>query len=106
MKIFISGPITGIDNYREEFKTRQTFLEAIGYNVMNPAILPYPGFEHHEYMCICKSMIDACDTVYFMSGWDESIGANMEHAYAIENQKKRMYESELLGIDWGTHGTE
>ena len=58
---------------------------------MNPSILPN-GFEHEEYMRICYAMIDVCDCVYFLENWTKSKGAQMEHDYAIEFKKKRIYQ--------------
>ncbi len=93
MKVFISGPITGVENYRDTFHEKKRHLEAQGHVCMNPAVLPYPGFEHEEYMRVCLAMIDVCDAVYFIKGWEQSIGSNMEHSYAIVESKILLYES-------------
>jgi len=86
LKVYIAGPITGIENYQEAFAQRQTELEAKGYTVINPAILP-EGFEHHEYMHICYSMIDVCDAISLLPGWDESKGAQLEFKHAEKKNK-------------------
>jgi hypothetical protein len=53
---------------------------------MNPAILP-EGFPWESYMPICYAMIDACDAVYMLDNWRESVGARLEYDYAIDKGK-------------------
>ncbi len=92
MKIFISGKMSGEPNYnRAKFNQVAKTLTEQGHHVMNPAILP-DGFEHNEYLHICKAMIDCCDAVYMLKGWELSLGANLEYIYAAHNEKKTMYE--------------
>jgi nucleoside 2-deoxyribosyltransferase len=83
MKVYIAGKITGLDNYKELFAAKEKELTGLGYSVINPAILPI-GFEHHEYMHICYSMIDVCDMVVFLDNWSDSVGAKLEMAYAFK----------------------
>lgn len=87
MKIYLAGPITNNPNYKEQFFKAQKELESKGHIVLNPAVLP-KGFEHQEYMHICYAMIDVCEGVYFLPGWEESKGARMERSYSIEHNKK------------------
>ncbi len=91
MKVYIAGKITGNPDYKQQFAEAERELKAQGYTTMNPAVLP-DGFEHHEYMKICFSMIDVCDAVYFLSNWKESKGACMEYDYAFEQNKGIMFE--------------
>ena len=93
MKIYIAGKITGNPGYKEQFAEAEKMLRGQGNEVMNPSVLP-PGFEHHEYMRICYSMIDVCEGVYFLSNWQESTGAKREHAYACQWKKKIMFAGE------------
>ena len=37
MILYLSGPITGVDNYQEIFRTARGRLAAMGYKVINPA---------------------------------------------------------------------
>jgi len=92
MKIYIAGKITDNPNYMEQFSIAESFLKQKGHAVMNPTILP-PGFEHHEYMKICFSMIDACEAVYMLDNWRDSKGATMEYKYAMANDKTMMFSS-------------
>ena len=55
MRVYISGPITGTDDYMERFERKQRELEDLGYKVVNPAllgtILP-DDMKYEEYMKI------------------------------------------------------
>lgn len=91
MKIYVAGKITGFDGFVEKFQQAVDDLESKGHKVMNPAILP-SGFEQHEYMRICYSMIDTCEAVFFLDNWEDSIGAKREHDYATLNCKIMMFQ--------------
>lgn len=90
-KVFISRPISGVDNYKVEFNVVEERLINRGHTVLKPSVLPL-GFEHHEYIDICKSMIDACECAYFMHGWQNSVGCRLKHGYAEQQGKKLYYE--------------
>ena len=85
MKVYIAGKITGLDNYREKFQEAQEHLQSLGYVVMNPTVLE-DGFGYDDYMHVCFSMVDVCNTVCFLSNWKDSKGAKLEHEYAIKKQ--------------------
>jgi hypothetical protein len=87
MKVYIAGKITGLANYRELFNAAEEMLRSQGHEVINPAVLPTEGFEHHEYLHINRAMIDVCDAVYFLSNWPDSKGAIIERTYAIDKDK-------------------
>ena len=89
--IYIAGRITGLENYKEVFETAEIDLKERGWIPMSPARLS-GGFEHAEYMHICFSMIDICDTVYLLLDWRESKGAVMEYNYARECHKNIIRE--------------
>jgi hypothetical protein len=91
MKVYIAGKITGNPNYKRQFANVERELRAHGHTTMNPSVLP-DGFEHHEYMKICFSMIDVCDAVYLQENWRDSIGATMERNYAMDTGKVLMVQ--------------
>lgn len=97
MKVFISGQIRGMPEYNKPaFDRAEKLLTEQGYAVMNPIKLhpAYPEqFDHADYMHVCKAMIDICDKVYFLKGWQFSDGSNQEFRYAIKWQKECEWEA-------------
>jgi len=90
-KVFISGQITGRENYEMFFNEKAKELHSQGHIVLNPSMLPL-GMTPSEYMSICYSMIDVCDIVYFLYGWSYSKGSRLEFNYACQKGKKLMFE--------------
>ena len=90
MKIYLSGKITGTTDYMERFATKQKDVESKGYEVINPALihsyLPKSA-TWEEYMSLCYPMINMCDAIYFMDGWEDSKGAKIEYEYATRVNK-------------------
>jgi len=80
-RIYISGPITGMPDYKERFAKITCVLRNKGYTVMSPAILP-EGFEYSDYMQICMPMLTACKSIVMLDGWRDSKGALAELGYA------------------------
>ncbi len=93
MKLYIAGPITGVEDYKERFAEAEEALKAKGHTVMNPAILP-EGFEHHEYMHICLPMVEVCDAVVLLPGWTESKGARAEFVHATGQGMRKYFDVE------------
>ena len=95
MKIYISGGITGVENYLDVFKQAQTELESMGYEVINPAEIlsqmPQSTL-YHQYMTLCIAMIDQSDALYMLKGWEKSRGADLENHYAITIGKEIIYQ--------------
>lgn len=95
MKIYISGAITGTDDYMERFAKAEKELTENGYSVINPAKvnaqLP-EDTSYEEYMKMSFCMLDMCDSIYMLKDWGESYGANRELGYAIAKNMIIMYE--------------
>lgn len=91
MKIYVAGPITGIEDYKEQFAAAEQLLKEKGHTVMNPAILP-EGFEHEDYMHICLPMVDVCDAVVLLPGWMDSKGAKAEFVHATGQGIKKYFD--------------
>lgn len=89
--IYISGSMTSCKNYKKIFAKMQKMLEADGYIVINPAVLP-KGLEREKYMPICMAMIDGADAVYMFNDWENSKGALLEMAYAEYQGKEVIYQ--------------
>lgn len=92
MVIYIAGKMTGLPDYgRDKFRTAQEELEAGGYTVINPAVLP-TTLRKESYMPICMAMIDAADAIYALKGFDKSVGALLEIHYARYQGKDVIYQ--------------
>ena len=90
MKIYISGAITGTDDYMERFAKAEKKVTEQGYSVVNPAKvnaqLP-EDTSYEEYMKMCFCMLDMCDEIFMLKGWSKSCGSNREYWYAMGNCK-------------------
>lgn len=95
MTIYIAGPMTGIVNdNREGFNEAEAFLKAKGHTALNPALLPRT-LDDKKYLPICIAMLEACDAIYMLDGWDSSLGATCERLYALRQGKTVYYEEDL-----------
>lgn len=88
MRVYISGAITGTDSYQETFNEAELSVNAkLGHNIkiINPArvLAELPEIEYEEYMKICLCLLDMCDMIYMIDGWQQSKGANREYGYAL-----------------------
>ena len=95
MKIYISGAITGTDDYMKRFAKAEKELTDKGYSVVNPAKvnaqLP-EDTSYEEYMRMSFCMLDMCVAIYMLDGFEKSCGANRELGYAMAKDMIIMYE--------------
>ena len=78
--IYISGKVTGIESEAKIlFAKAQKELEAIGYETINPILLPA---EHDKkwrsYMRECIAALAYADCMFMLENWQESKGAKIE----------------------------
>jgi hypothetical protein len=82
--IYISGPMTGYENFN-----REAFMEAekklvSEYIVINPAKNKIEDGEWIDYMRMdIRQLMDA-DCIYMLKGWVKSKGARLEKHIAVE----------------------
>ena len=94
--IYISGPISGTDDYLERFD--DAIIKLYDQNpqrkIINPANLcdTLPPLEHEQYMVICMAALSLCDEIYLLKGWENSVGARIEVEYAIKHGLKIVCE--------------
>lgn len=85
-KIYISGAINGTKDYLERFEVAEKKLVEDGYSVVNPAkimsFLP-TDTTYEQYMDMGIIMLDMCQQIYMLKGWEKSLGANREFGYAL-----------------------
>lgn len=92
MNIYISGPIEGVDNYREKFEWAKRIIEKGGNKAINPAGLDLYGLTREQILNLDLVLLDLCDTIYMLKGWESSCGANMEYGYALAKGLDIMFE--------------
>lgn len=100
-KVYISGPISGLEkqDYMKRFADAEKILSERGYIVVNPAkvLARLPeGTAYEEYMKMSLVMLDMCDSIYMLNGWQKSTGAHLELQYAMSMGKKIMYQEDEL----------
>ena len=83
MKIYISGPMTGIEDLnRAAFKKTQDILEAMGHEAFNPG-------DHSletRRLCLETDLVWICrkaEGIVMLWDWPKSSGANAELATAL-----------------------
>ena len=99
MRVYISGPITGVPDYMENFEQAEKELIEKGFAVVNPAKINYgmpEDMTYEEYLEIDIRLIDLCDVVCMLRGWEMSRGANREYGYALGKGTTIIYQQENL----------
>ena len=99
MRVYISGGITGVPDYKENFYNAEVKLKDLGYSVINPAkvndILP-TDMSYDEYMEIDYKMLDMCEAIYMIPGWNKSNGSKLELERALSRKIRIMTVDDLV----------
>ena len=89
MKIYISGPMSGLDDdNRDEFSRMASLLQAKGYEPVNPhdiAVEVNARIKDPKYLDYLKADIAVlmfCDAYVLLDGWGDSRGARIEKGLA------------------------
>jgi hypothetical protein len=91
IKVYISGPISGIADYRANFADAEQELTGLGYEVVNPVTVGdalmlrlkrEPTYD--EYMADDLEELAKCDNILLLDGWENSKGARIEWNKAKE----------------------
>lgn len=93
-RIYISGKITGTTDYMNRFEDAEKALSKY-YTVINPAkvnaqLPKETTWEEYMRMSIC--MLEMCNVIYMLNGWEDSKGARMEYDFAKEHNYKIFFE--------------
>jgi hypothetical protein len=81
MKVYISGPISGLsDLNRSAFERAEKKLTEQGHTAVNPlkASPVRDNWEWKDYMRNDILELLGCDSVYALTGWEQSRGAKIE----------------------------
>ncbi len=95
MRIYISGPITGTDDYYERFMNAKMEIKESGNEAINPAPLGYvlpESSSHADFMKLCLPLVEMADCIYMLRGWQQSLGARAEMECAISHGKTIIFE--------------
>lgn len=87
MRIYLSGPITGVRNYLDIFNKASAALTRNGYRVVNPANLCFVldgTATREDFMNIDMELLRMCDVLVQLPGWETSLGCQREYGAALE----------------------
>lgn len=85
MRVYISGAITGTDDYMERFAEAEKIISSRGHIPVNPAkvLSSLPDTTtYREYIKLSLDMLQMCSGIYMLDSWQQSEGAKLEHQYA------------------------
>lgn len=94
MRIYISGPITGTDDYMNRFIAAEIKIRAGGDIPVNPARInaEMPESTHEDYMKVSLALLSTCDAIYMLQGWSNSAGALEEFDEAVNREMTITFE--------------
>lgn len=96
-KVYISGPITGLDPTlcRQRFETAKNELKRRGYVPVSPLDNGLPDeAPYDEHMRRDLEMLSECDMIYMLNGWERSKGCRIEFNTAATDRKPIIFERE------------
>lgn len=111
MKLYLSGPMTGLTDYNKPaFAAAQALLAGLGHDVVNPHTLDekdggFPGYEKALRRDVVALM--GCDGIAMLPGWHKSRGSKIESAVAEVCGLPMLdattgQELSLTCLDWAT----
>ena len=121
MKIYLSGPMTGLPEYNyPAFHKAARALRAVGYRVVNPAEL-HPHSRLRRWIAAMMAMLNltpattlptwdeymrealrgllGCEAIVLLPGWEHSRGARCEVSLAAELGMRRCTIAEALSAN-------
>lgn len=84
MKIYIAGPISGLDRELviRKFMNAEESVKAEGFEAVNPIRLCRWSWGWWRCMAVCVRALLKCDGIMLMPGWRKSRGARIEYRVA------------------------
>ncbi len=98
MKIYISGPMTGLPDLNfPAFYAAAAELRAVGLDVVNPAeICPDHAMAWADCMRADIVALMDCDAIVLLDGWVDSKGARLERHIAVQLGMAVHYDLQAL----------
>lgn len=110
MTIYLSGPITGHDDYLERFREAEMELASTGVKVVNPAWIIEPfaktNATHKDFLSACLRLMRHCNAICMLKNWEQSKGALMELEEAAKLGMMAFKEKPEGGYTWVDGGAE
>ena len=92
--VYIVGAISLDGDYFRKFKEAEEKLREEGYErIINPICLP-DNLPYRRYAPISIAFVEACDVVFVLNNYSNSVGAQAEIAYAKMAGKEIIYQEE------------
>lgn len=101
VKVYISGPITGIDPElcRARFAAAKKELHQRGMEPVSPLENGLPDdAPYDEHMKRDLEMLADCGIIYMLNGWERSKGCRIEFNTAITAKKPILFEKEIKSL--------
>lgn len=96
MIVYISGAITNNPNYKDDFQKAEQWLVLKDLTPINPSkldfVLPKSKLTYEQFMKIDYALLEMCDAIFMLGGWQKSKGACAELSYANSLGKKVLYQ--------------
>lgn len=98
MIIYISGPITGVPDYKERFAAAGQLLLERDITVINPAnmdkLLKGREANYGNILKMDMKLLELCDGILMLPGWEHSLGARTERQWMIDRKRPVWYAEE------------
>lgn len=90
--VYIVGAISLDGDYYRKFKEAESDLRFKGFDkIINPSCLP-DNLPYRRYAPISIAFVEACDVVFVLNNYENSVGAQAEIAYAKMAGKEIIYQ--------------
>ncbi len=110
LMIYVAGPYTA--NSREQVKSNIAEAEAVGEKILAAGHIPiiphkitsfwdererFKNWQNQDWLHkFCLPLLDRCDGVFFIPGWELSPGASIEYHHAAATRKTTYFDLESL----------
>ena len=82
-KVYIAGPITGVEGYKDRFERAEEILLEAGYQPASPIAQGLvEGYTYRDYINRGLRILEECDAICPLPGWTGSRGTKLEKWYA------------------------